>query len=285
MSNDDINVFVFLSIIIVFVVILFFKYFQLISFNKEFAKSIGIKVNLIEFLLSTITVLTVAIGIQSVGVVLTSALLIAPAATARYWTNNLPKMLFYSALIGVLSGVLGVFISSTKENMSTGPWIVFILFFFTLLTLLFSSNRGWFSMVRKQRINRKKMAEENVLKVFFQLAELGIKNVTYSEFLNKRQMDTKELTNTIASLIKKGFINNDFQFFKLSEKGEVEAARIVRFHRLWELYLTKRLNFKEDHIHGTAETIEHLITPEIEKELLKELKFPTADPHNKIIPY
>ena len=269
MSNDDINVFVFLSIIIVFVVILFFKYFQLISFNKEFAKSIGIKVNLIEFLLSTITVLTVAIGIQSVGVVLTSALLIAPAATARYWTNNLPKMLFYSALIGVLSGVLGVFISSTKENMSTGPWIVFILFFFTLLTLLFSSNRGWFSMVRKQRINRKKMAEENVLKVFFQLAELGIKNVTYSEFLNKRQMDTKELTNTIASLIKKGFINNDFQFFKLSEKGEVEAARIVRFHRLWELYLTKRLNFKEDHIHGTAETIEHLITPEIEKELLE----------------
>ena len=285
MSNEDINVFVFLSLIILLIVILFFKYFQLISFNKEFAKSIGIKVNLIEFLLSTITVLTVAIGIQSVGVVLTSALLIAPAATARYWTNNLPKMLFYSALIGVLSGVLGVFISSTKENMPTGPWIVFILFFFTLMTLLFSSNRGWFSMVRKQRINRKKMAEENVLKVFYQLAELGIKNVTYSEFLNKRQMDTKELTNTIASLIKKGFINNDFQFFKLSEKGEVEAARIVRFHRLWELYLTKRLNFKEDHIHGTAETIEHLITPEIEKELLKELKFPKADPHNKIIPY
>jgi manganese/zinc/iron transport system permease protein len=98
-------------------------------------------------------------------------------------------------------------------------------------------------------------------------------------------MDTKELTNTIVSLIKKGFINNDFQLYKLSEKGEVEAARIVRFHRLWELYLTKRLNFKEDHIHGTAETIEHLITPEIEKELLKELKFPTADPHNKNIPY
>ena len=140
-------------------------------------------------------------------------------------------------------------------------------------------------MVRKQRINRQKMAEENVLKVFYQLAELGVKNVTYSEFLNKRQMDTKELTNTIVSLIKKGFINNDFQLYKLSEKGEVEAARIVRFHRLWELYLTKRLNFKEDHIHGTAETIEHLITPEIEKELLKELKFPTADPHNKNIPY
>jgi manganese/zinc/iron transport system permease protein len=140
-------------------------------------------------------------------------------------------------------------------------------------------------MVRKQRINRKKMAEENVLKVFFQLAEVGYENVTYSDFLNKRQMDSKELTNTIAALIKKGFIKKHSQFYRLSENGAVEAARIVRFHRLWELYLTNRLNFKEDHIHGTAETIEHLITPEIEKELLKELQFPTADPHNKNIPY
>ena len=98
-------------------------------------------------------------------------------------------------------------------------------------------------------------------------------------------MDTDTLENNLMRLVNLGWLKKSSELFSLSEKGEVEASRIVRSHRLWELYLTKRMNFKDDHIHGTAETIEHLITPEIEKELMKELDFPTSDPHNKEIPY
>ena len=285
MTTFDIQVFSFVSLVIIGVVVLFYKPFQLVSFNTDFARSIGVKVKTIEFLLSTLTVLTVAIGIQAVGVVLMSALLIAPAASARYWTNKLNVMLFLAAIFGMLSGMLGVMFSTMKDNMPTGPWIVFALFIFTLLTLLFAPKKGWFSIQKRNRANGRLIAEENILKIIYQLKENGKQEISFKEFLEKRSMDTNLLEKTIKYLINNKLINSENHLFSLSEAGEIEAARIVRSHRLWELYLTKRMNFKDDHIHGTAETIEHLITPEIEKELLKELNFPTSDPHNKEIPY
>jgi manganese/zinc/iron transport system permease protein len=285
MTTFDIQVFSFVSLVIIGVVVLFYKPFQLVSFNTDFARSIGVKVKTIEFLLSTLTVLTVAIGIQAVGVVLMSALLIAPAASARYWTNKLNVMLVLAAIFGMLSGMLGVMFSTMKDNMPTGPWIVFALFIFTLLTLLFAPKKGWFSIQKRNRANGRLIAEENILKIIYQLKENGKQEISFKEFLEKRSMDTNLLEKTIKHLINNKLINSENHLFSLSEAGEIEAARIVRSHRLWELYLTKRMNFKDDHIHGTAETIEHLITPEIEKELLKELNFPTSDPHNKEIPY
>jgi manganese/zinc/iron transport system permease protein len=257
----------------------------LVCFNHEFAKSIGVKVKRMEFLLSTLTVMTVAIGIQAVGVVLMSALLIAPAASARYWTNRLPIMIFLAALFGTFSSVIGVMLSTMKNNMPTGPWIVFSLFTFTLFTLLFAPHKGWFSIKRRNLSNHKKITEENLLKTFYQLKEEGNTAVSFRDFLEKRAVDTHSLVRDVRRMVKHGFLIEKDKTFSLTESGNKEAARVLRSHRLWELYLTKRMNFKNDHIHGTAETIEHLITPEIEQLLLKELDFPTSDPHNKEIPY
>ena len=285
MTTFDIQVFIVVSIAIFVVVILFFKPFQLVCFNHAFAKSIGVKVKRMEFLLSTLTVMTVAIGIQAVGVVLMSALLIAPAASARYWTNRLPIMIFLAALFGTFSSVIGVMLSTMKNNMPTGPWIVFSLFTFTLFTLLFAPHKGWFSIKRRNLSNHKKITEENLLKTFYQLKEEGNTAVSFRDFLEKRAVDTHSLVRDVRRMVKHGFLVEKDKTFSLTESGNKEAARVLRSHRLWELYLTKRMNFKNDHIHGTAETIEHLITPEIEQLLLKELDFPTSDPHNKEIPY
>ena len=76
-------------------------------------------------------------------------------------------------------------------------------------------------------------------------------------------------------------VNNNWT---ITDKGLEEAKRVVRLHRLWEMYLNKKLNIPADHVHPDAEAIEHIITPEIEKLLLKELDHPILDPHNKIIP-
>ena len=285
MTTFDVEVFTVVSIAIFVLVILFFKPFQLVCFNHEFAKSIGVKVKRMEFLLSTLTVMTVAIGIQAVGVVLMSALLIAPAASARYWTNRLPIMIFLAALFGTFSSVIGVMLSTMKNNMPTGPWIVFSLFTFTLFTLLFAPHKGWFSIKRRNLSNHKKITEENLLKTFYQLKEEGNTAVSFRDFLEKRAVDTHSLVRDVRRMVKHGFLFEKDKTFSLTESGNKEAARVLRSHRLWELYLTNRMNFKNDHIHGTAETIEHLITPEIEQLLLKELDFPTSDPHNKEIPY
>jgi manganese/zinc/iron transport system permease protein len=60
---------------------------------------------------------------------------------------------------------------------------------------------------------------------------------------------------------------------------------VVRLHRLWEVYLTQRLRMAPDHIHPQAETMEHLITPELEAQLIHELDAPEVDPHQSKIPY
>lgn len=285
MTELDVNVFVVVGLVLLAIVILFFKQFKLLCFDEAFSKVIGIPVKSIEFLLSTLTVLTVAIGIQAVGVVLMSALLIAPAAAARYWTNKLYLMVVLSGMFGMFSGVFGVFISTLKDGMPTGPWIVTVLFFFTISTLLFAPKKGWFSIRKLNQMNKYKILEENTLKVLYQYLEVGKKQVNSMALLEKRPVDTTELEKVLARLSKKGFIVHHKNGFELTQIGESESMRIVRLHRLWELYLTKRMKFKDDHIHGSAETIEHLITPEIEVELLKELGYPTEDPHNKTIPY
>ena len=285
MTDLDVNVFVVVSLVILLVVVLFFKQFKLFCFDEAFSKVIGLPVKSIEFLLSTLTVLTVAIGIQAVGVVLMSALLIAPASAARYWTNKLSLMLVIAGFFGLFSGVFGVIVSTFKEAMPTGPWIVTILFLFTILTLLFAPKKGWFSIKKLNDFNKFKIMEENFLKVFYQYLEEGKEELEVMDILEKRPVDTSDLETVLSRLQKKGLLHKKDQSYQLTINGNVEAMRIVRSHRLWELYLTQRMKFKDDHIHGSAETIEHLITPEIELELLKELDFPKEDPHNKTIPY
>ncbi len=285
MTDLDVNVFVVVSLVILLVVVLFFKQFKLFCFDEAFSKVIGLPVKSIEFLLSTLTVLTVAIGIQAVGVVLMSALLIAPASAARYWTNKLSLMLVIAGFFGLFSGVFGVVVSTFKEAMPTGPWIVTILFLFTILTLLFAPKKGWFSIKKLNDFNKFKIMEENLLKVFYQYLEEGKEELEVMDILEKRPVDTSDLETVLSRLQRKGLLHKKHQSYQLTINGNIEAMRIVRSHRLWELYLTQRMKFKDDHIHGSAETIEHLITPEIELELLKELDFPKEDPHNKTIPY
>jgi len=285
MNNFDVQLFIVASIVVIGLIIVLFNPLKIVAFDPSFAQVKGIKVGFLTVLLSVLTVLTVAIGIQAVGVVLMSALLIAPAATARYWTNRLAKMILLASLIGGFSGVFGVIFSTVGSDMPTGPWIVTTLFLFTITTLLFAPKKGWLSIRSINKQNRLKMMRENTLKLFYQLKEQGNNEISIIQLLEKRPVDTSQLEMILRLLIKEKLLLKIDNSYRLTEEGILEGRRVVRLHRLWELYLTKRMNFKEDHIHGTAETIEHMITPEIEAELLKELDFPNEDPHNKSIPY
>ena len=285
MVLNDLYVFGITSLILFVLVILFFKQFKLISFNPEFAASIGLNVKGYNFLLTTMTVVAVSIGIQAVGVVLMSALLITPATTARLWTHKLNKLMLLAGLFGALAGILGAYVSFVSSNMPTGPWFVVFLTAFAVLSIFFAPKTGLVSQYKLQINNKRKINQENILKVTFQLKENGFKEISREDYVKRRGFVTRNLELGITRLKRKGLLQETDNRIFLTDTGEVEAKRVVRLHRLWELYLTKRMNFKEDHIHGGAETIEHIITPELEKELLKELDYPTMDPHKSKIPY
>ena len=102
LTKDDVYVFGTIAAILILVVILFYKEFKLISFNPDYAKVIGLPVRFLEFMLATITVLAVAVGIQAVGVVLMAALLITPASGARFWTDKLGVMILIATFFGAI---------------------------------------------------------------------------------------------------------------------------------------------------------------------------------------
>jgi len=122
--------------IIIIVSLLFYKEWKLLIFDPVYARGIGLPVEALKAILTVLIVLTIVTGIQSVGVILMSALLIIPAVSARLWTIKLSSMLILSAAIGGISGMLGTFISSMRTGLSTGPIIVLVassIFFISYL--------------------------------------------------------------------------------------------------------------------------------------------------------
>jgi len=273
-SKNDVILFALVFFIILFAVVLLFKNLVILSFNPDFAQSVGIPVRFIEFFLTSLTVLAIAIGIQALGVVLISALIITPAATARMWTHHLKKMIFIAIVISIFSGIAGSFVSYTRAQMPTGPWVVVILSLITFVSVVMAP-KGLLRKFFIRKKNENKINDENILKTIFELKGFSEpeKNPIFStlELTEKRMFDTKKLDAGLKRLIRRNFIQHKEDHFQLTTAGKKEAARIIKLHRLWEQYLLKRTRIDADHVHSGAEAIEHIITPEIEKELEREL--------------
>jgi len=288
MRGEDVLAYVIVGALLLIVTVLFFKSFKLLSFNPDFAAASGLPVRFLRFVLNTLTVLAIAVGIQSVGVVLMAALLITPSAVARSWTNRLSYMIVLAALVGAISGFFGSFVSFAAPAMPTGPWIVVILSVLAMISLVFAPGTGMVARWYRQRKNRRKVLRENLIKAFYHIGERAeefSELVSLSDLQATRDFTSRELSNGLRQLEKRYLIIPDGNKWKLSEEGLKEGKRVVRLHRIWEMYLTERMRLKEDHIHPNAETIEHIITPDIEEQLLEELGYPEMDPHESEIPY
>lgn len=288
LTQDDILTFSTIGLVLIATVLLFYKEFKLISFNPDYARVIGLPVKFLEFMLSTITVLAVAVGIQAVGVVLMAALLITPASGARFWTNRLGYMILISTFFGAISGLFGSYISYVAPSMPTGPWVVMCLSILTVGSIWFAPKRGMLSKYRVQKENHRKILTENVLKLFYHLGEKENdfkKQRKWEELLHSRDLGGQELQKGLLLLKKLNWVRKKEESWVISSSGLKEAERVIRLHRLWEMYLNKRLKLAPDHVHNDAEAIEHIITPELEKQLEKELNFPKKDPHQSTIPY
>jgi len=286
--QNDVITFGVVSVLLIATIILFFKQFSLISFDVHFAKTIGLPVRTFEVILSTITVLAVAIGIQTVGVVLMAAMLITPAAAARFWTDKLKVMIVIAAIIGAVSGLFGAFISFTAPSMPTGPWIVVVLSFIAIGSMLIAPKNGAISKIRKQKKNQRKILEDNIIKLLYKLGEKEndfFKNRSITTLKSYREIPTNKFLKGLNILKKKNQVAMVNDLWVLTEEGKTAGMRIVKIHRLWELYLTTYLRIAPDHVHEDAETIEHIITPEMELKLEHLLNFPEKDPHNVNIPY
>jgi manganese/zinc/iron transport system permease protein len=152
------------------VMALFWKEFKLLSFDPDFGASLGFPMRLIDVMLTTLIVIAIVVGLQAVGVVLMSAMIVAPAAAARQWTNRLSIMVLLAAIFGALAGMSGAMISSTGAGLSTGPVIVLSISAIVLFSLLLAPNRGLVWNALRRRRNRRRLRTDAVLLDLYRLA-------------------------------------------------------------------------------------------------------------------
>lgn len=151
-------------------VLLFWKEFKLLSFDRDFAATLGFPVRLLDVLLTSALVLAIVIGLQTVGVVLMSAMVIAPAAAARQWTNSLTVMVLLAALFGALAGVTGAVISASASRIPTGPMIVLAATAVVAFSFALAPERGLVWAALRQRRHRQAVGAEAVLGDLYALA-------------------------------------------------------------------------------------------------------------------
>lgn len=148
----------------------FWKEFKLLTFNPEFAGSLGFPVRVLDILLTSLLVMAIVIGLQTVGVVLMSAMVVAPASAARQWTDKLGVMVVLSAVFGALAGVTGALISSSMQKMPTGPTIVLCISAIVVVSILVAPNRGLLWAKVRQVRNRRRLQSDKLLTDLYALA-------------------------------------------------------------------------------------------------------------------
>lgn len=124
------------------VVLALYKELTLLSFDEPFCRVQGWSTMWLDLTLMLLTAITVVVGLPSVGVVLTAALLIIPASAARFWTDRLSTMMIIACTIGGVSGMAGTLISAQVSGLPTGPLIVLTSTGIFVASWLFAPHRG-----------------------------------------------------------------------------------------------------------------------------------------------
>jgi manganese/zinc/iron transport system permease protein len=261
MTPGDSTAFAWVSALVLVLVFSFYHSIKSVVFNLEYADAIGINVKFIDGLISFITILSISVGIKAVGIVMMSALLIIPPTAARFWTNSLLRLLLLSGFFGALAGWLGAFVSYRQAAMPTGPWTIVIISLIAFVSMLFAPKRGviyqrWSKLLLKRRINEFR----GIGKLF------NIRSISQRKFFEQRLWN-----RTVRRLRRKGLIKKVHTGFTLSTEGRSYGAEIDRRHKIWEIYLQRRMQMSINLVHDEAETMEHFLTPEIEAEILGEL--------------
>jgi manganese/zinc/iron transport system permease protein len=130
-------------------VALFWKALSLITFDPDYAQVRGLPVRRLQIALDGLLVLAIVLGLQMVGVVLMSALVVAPAVAARQWTRSLGAMVVLAAGFGASAGLLGAVVSATGQGIPTGPVIVLVVSGMVVLSLLMGPGRSGRARVQR----------------------------------------------------------------------------------------------------------------------------------------
>ncbi len=224
---QDVYVMIGVTGVSLFVLLLFWKELKLLLFDPDYTLTLGFNTRFLDILITSFIVLAIGLGLQTVGVVLMSAMLLAPAAAARQWTNSLSVMIFLAAVFGAFSGVLGTAISASQNNLSTGPIIVLVAAGLVLLSFVFAPQRGLLAKRIRFYRNRKELNLRKTLSVMYHIAQ-NHKDISHPhaiKILNNFHGYTRK---TLNKLEEKNWVEIRGNQWSLTAKGYQEAENFYK---------------------------------------------------------
>ncbi len=274
-ADTDLWVSAFVAAIVLTILIFFFRHFQLTTFDPIMAASIGLPVVFLDYVLTTCVSLVVVSAVSMVGVILVVGLLITPAATAYLLSDRLDKMMFLAALFGVTSVIGGLYLCVWLDSSGGGAIMLFCTLQF-LVVLTVAPKYGLLSRWIRLRNLIPQQAIEDVLTTI-----LRYEKPTPTSVIQQYANPEGKLDKLLRRMIQDGLLSQSEAKFSLTDKGEKEAKKVLRAHRLWEVYL-KDIGTPDKDVHSTAHHLEHL--QETADYLDRKLGNPKQDVHGKTIP-
>ncbi|WP_437187026.1 iron chelate uptake ABC transporter family permease subunit [Planctomicrobium sp. SH668] len=286
--ESDVWIFAIGSILLVLVVLLLFKEFTLLSFDRNFASASGWRVAWLDALLIGLVAGVTIVGMQTVGLILVVAILIIPAASARFWSDRVAGLTAIAALIGALSAALGTLLSAMAPKLAAGAVIVLSGSFLFAISLVFGTKRGLLWRWWEQRRLKQRIGRMDLLRTAYELIEMSSPGHDVSEhqllqfrlsrqqLLAARSWSSTQLERLLLSGVLDGKLNQHADLtFSLTPDGAALARRAVRNHRLWELYLINYADVAPSQADYDADRIEHVLGPQLILEL--ELRLAEQD--------
>ena len=276
-ADSDLWASAFVASIVLTILILFYRQFQLATFDPIMAASIGLPVLLLDYVLTTCVSLVVVSAVSMVGVILVVGLLITPAATAYLLSDRLERMMVLSAIFGVTSVIGGLYLCVWLDSSGGGAIMLFCTLQF-LVVLLVAPKYGIFARWLRVRNIIPQQVIEDVLTTILRHQE-----TTPLTILRQYVENGKWLGKALKQTIHQNLVVGSGQGFQLTDQGEKEAKKVLRAHRLWETYLDT-IGTPLDQLHATAHHLEHIREEGTVEYLDERLGKPEKDPHGQAIP-
>lgn len=280
-SDQDLWLTLLVMVFTIICVVAYYRYFFVTTFESVVAETIGISVQTIHYFLMLLLSFAVVASLQSVGVILVVAMLITPASTAYLLTNKMRNMLWISAVLGLLSTVIGLILAILTET-TPGPMMTITATLIYLLAVMFSPRRGLVSRYWKRYKMRRRIRREDVLKQAVRLHER--KELQPETLAAQLNISGFRARNRMRHLQRRGLLRHEAGQWSLTDEGLRNGYSLIRAHRLWETYLVREMGLTEDQIHENAEKYEHILTDSLMDEVAEELGNPDRDPHGSLIP-
>lgn len=270
------------------IVVLLFKEFRISSFDPALATTMGINATVMHFLLMTMTAVTTVAAFEAVGSILVVAMLIIPAATAHLLTDRLWLVVLLGLVVAVASAVLGHLSAiaipawiGLDKSLTVAPMIAVAGGAILFAAVLASPRYGIVSKWWHRFALAIRIAREDVLVTLSREDDRTLPVATIRGFTGSSRfamsMALRRLTSARQISLRDGHT------VQLTDAGAEEATRLLRSHRIWETYLTEKMNVAPDHTHGKAHRLEH-VSPTLAERVAEELGQPTRDPDGKQIP-